>query len=151
MLKRSCNQTEVDDSAQRSTSSSQVQSYHQNPLQVFGTPSQEKKTKIGCACQSCRKLKRKCSGPPAPCLLCSRSRRDCHFDIDRDLRRTDAVEQSLEALEKQREKLRSIFESLKYSNGGASAIIVRAIRAGKSVDDLINIINKCAHRPKTQS
>lgn len=87
------------------------------------------------ACKACQKRKTKCSGGPAPCVLCTKFATHCHFNPKLDTRRKVSYKSS-EKHDIRGYILESTLQVLKRGNAEGVESLLRIIRSDASIEDI---------------
>ncbi|KIW75946.1 hypothetical protein Z517_10691 [Fonsecaea pedrosoi CBS 271.37] len=99
-------------------------------------------TRVGTACEACKRRRSKCSGLPAPCKLCLQSGIECTFDPSLDGRRA-VHREDREALLSQNRLLTALLQAVRFRSSSQVDAVIRSIRENDPADDIFVTIQEC--------
>lgn len=94
------------------------------------------------ACKGCQRRKSKCDGGRPSCERCCRLKEECKYDYDSTVSRQDGLKRRLQSVTDKSNHLEALVTSLRSASDGETADILRLLRDGADVSDIVEQMPK---------
>ncbi|KAK8169291.1 hypothetical protein IWX90DRAFT_172581 [Phyllosticta citrichinensis] len=94
------------------------------------------------ACKGCQRRKSKCDGGRPSCERCSRLKEECKYDFDSTVSRQDGLKRRLQTVTEKSNSLEALVSSLRSASDGETADILRLLKDGADVSDIVEQMAK---------
>ncbi|KAK8237629.1 hypothetical protein HDK77DRAFT_174153 [Phyllosticta capitalensis] len=94
------------------------------------------------ACKGCQRRKSKCDGGRPSCDRCRRLKEECKYEYDSTVSRQDGLKRRLQSVTEKSNSLEALVSSLRSASEGETADILRLLKSGADVSDIIDQVGK---------
>ncbi|KAK7515291.1 uncharacterized protein IWZ02DRAFT_62426 [Phyllosticta citriasiana] len=94
------------------------------------------------ACKGCQRRKSKCDGGRPSCERCFRLKEECTYDYDSTVSRQDGLKRRLQSVTEKSNHLEALVSSLRSASDGETADILRLLKDGADVSDIVEQMGK---------